>query len=438
MTTMTAPVDTEFADLPCADPASLGMDAKHLERVDARMAQAVERGEVPGVVTVVLRHGHVAHVSAHGHLDSERRNALPIDALFRMYSQTKPVTAALTMQLQEEGVFYVDEPITKWLPEFEGREVLSLLDPPNKVRGQGLLMGQTVPMQRQITIRDLLTMTSGLPSFGNIPSAMFPLLEPAWSGTEFGITNPGVVDTSVSAEQRVLQMAQLPNARQPGAAWEYAADFDVLTQVLERATGQNLDQLFQERIFGPLGVEGCGFYCPPEDADRLVTNHHWSEDGALNPVERPEDSHKVRESLGQQISGNGLYGGVLMTPAAYTRFATMLLNGGELDGQRVLGRKTIELMTADHLQALTGEQINLVGPGYGFGFGYSVRREIAGTAIPGSIGTYGWGGAAGTYFIVDPTENLAALFFTHVFMYQFNPAAYLETDFEKGVYEALV
>jgi len=253
-------------------------------------------------------------------------------------------------------------------------------------------------------------MTSGLPSFGNIPSAMFPLLEPAWSGTEFGITNPGVVDTSVSAEQRVLQMAQLPNARQPGAAWEYAADFDVLTLLLERATGQNLDELFQDRIFGPLGVEGCGFYCPPGDADRLVTNHHWSEDGSLNPVERPEDSHKVRESLGQQIAGNGLYGGVLMTPAAYTRFAAMLLNGGELDGARVLGRKTIELMTANHLGAICGTEIDLTGPGFGFGFGYAVRDRIAGTAYPGSVGTYGWGGAAGTWFFVDPTENLAGLF----------------------------
>ena len=428
----------DFANLPSADPEALGIDPERLARTDARMAQAVRNGEVPGVVTVLLRHGHVAHVSAHGCLDAERQNPLPLDALFRMYSQTKPVTAALTMQLQEEGVFYVDEPITKWLPEFENRQVLLPLDPPNKVRGQGLLMGQTVPMTRPITIRDLLTMTSGLPSFGNIPSAMFPLLEPVWAGSEFGVTDPGVVDTSVSEEERVLAMAQLPNARQPGAAWEYAMDFDVLTVVLERATGRNLDELFQERIFAPLGIEGCGFYCPPQDAGRLVTNHHWGEDGGLNPVERPENSHKVRESIGRQISGNGLYGGVLMTPAAYTRFAAMLLNGGELDGARVLGRKTIELMTANHLGALCGTEIDLVGPGFGFGFGYSVRDRIAGTATPGSIGTYGWGGAAGTYFIVDPAENLAALFFTHVFMYQFNPAAYLETDFEKGVYEALV
>lgn len=429
---------TDFANLPVADPASLGIDPDRLARVDARMAQAVENGEVPGVVTVLVRHGHVAHVSSHGYLDSERKNPLPLDALFRMYSQTKPVTAALTMQLQEEGLFYVDEPITKWLPEFENRPVLSANDPPNKVRGQGLLMGQTVPMQRQITIRDLLTMTSGLPSFGNIPSALFPLLEPVWRGTGFGPTDGGVSDPDVVHEDLIKAMAQLPNARQPGAAWEYAMDFDVLTVLLERATGQNLDDLFQERIFGPLGVEGCGFYCQPRDADRLVTNHAWGEDGALNPFERPEDSEKVRETVGKQISGNGIFGGVLMTPDAYTRFATMLLNGGEFGGQRVLGRKTIELMTANHLDALCGTEIDLTGPGFGFGFGYAVRNRIAGTAYPGSVGTYGWGGAAGTWFFVDPAENLAGLFFTHVFMYQFNPVAYLETDFEKGVYESLM
>ena len=300
-----------------------------------------------------------------------------------MYSQTKPVTAAVTMQLQEEGLFYVDEPIVKWLPEFEGREVLSPLDPPNKVRGQGLLLGQTVPMTRQITIRDLLTMTSGLPSFGNIPSAMFPLLEPVWKGTGFGPNDGGMADPEVVHEDLITAMAQLPNARQPGAAWEYAMDFDVLTVLLERATGQNLDELFQERIFGPLGVTDCGFYCPPSDADRLVTNHHWGETGGLNPVERPEDSEKVRESVGKQISGNGIFGGVLMTPAAYTRFAAMLLNGGELDGQRVLGRKTIELMTADHVGSMCGQEIDLTGPGYGFGFGYAVRNRIAGNGDAG-------------------------------------------------------
>ncbi len=429
---------SDFANLPSADPAALGIDAKRLARVDARMAQAVENGEVPGVVTVLIRHGHIAHVSCHGYLDVERKNPLPEDALFRMYSQTKPVAAALTMQLQEEGLFYVDEPITKWLPEFEGREVLSPLDPPNKVRGTGLLLGQTVPMIRPITIRDLLTMTSGLPSFSNIPSAMFPLLEPVWKGTGFGPTDGGIQDPDVVHEDLIMAMSQLPNARQPGAAWEYAMDFDVLTVLLERATGQNLDDLFQERIFGPLGIEGCGFYCPPQDAGRLVTNHHWGADGGLNPVERPEDSEKVRESVGKQISGNGLFGGVLMTPAAYTRFAAMLLNGGQLDGQRVLGRKTIQWMTADHVGEICGQEIDLTPPGYGFGFGYAVRNRLGGTAMAGSVGTYGWGGAAGTWFFVDPEEDLAGLFFTHVFGYQFNPTAYLESTFEKGVYEALV
>ena len=430
----------EFAGLPTADPADLGLDAARLARVDGLMAAAVESGELPGVATVVVRHGHVAHTSVHGYLDSATQTPLPMDALFRMYSQTKPVVAALTMQLQEEGLFLVDEPITKWLPEFEGRAVNAPLDPENRNRGQAIAIGgREVPMIRQIAIRDLLTMTSGLPSFGNTPSGLFPLIEPVWKGSGFGPTDNAMEDPDVVHEDMIKAMALLPNARQPGAAYEYAMDFDVLTVLLERATGQNRDQLLQERIFGPLGVEGCGFYCQPADAHRLVTNHLFDPSAGLVAFEPPENSSKVRESLGRQISGNGLFGGVLMTPAAYTRFAAMLLNGGELDGQRVLGRKTIELMTANHLGAICdGAEIDLAYPGFGFGFGYAVRTRLAGTAYPGSIGAYGWGGAAGTWFMVDPSENLALLFFTHIFLYQFNPNAYHETIFEKGVYEALV
>ena len=320
-----------------------------------------------------------------------------------MYSQTKPVVAALTMQLQEDGVFFVDHPITNWLPEFEGRQVAAPRSSAQRVRGVPLQLGSTEPMQRPITIRDLLTMTSGLPSIGNTPSALWPLLAQVWGGSDFDPSNLGAPDPDRVHEDMVIACAQLPNARQPGAGWEYGFDFDVLTVLLERATGQSLDTLLQERIFAPLGIEDCGFYCPPSQADRLVTNHHWGPDGSLIPRERPEDSEKVRESLGRQVSGNGLFGGVLMTPAGYTRFAQMLLNGGELDGQRILGRKTIELMTANHI----GDwDIDLaVGPGYGFGFGYATLKTIGKGALPGSPGTFGWGGAAGTIVLRRPRRR---------------------------------
>ena len=426
---------SEFAGLPVATPEDVGFDSARLARIDATMAQAVERAEVPGVVTVVLRHGQVAHCGVHGCLDIERKTPLTLDSLFRMYSQTKPVVAALTMQLQEDGFFIVDHPITNWLPEFEGRQVAAPLSSSQHVRGVPLQLGATEPMQRPITIRDLLTMTSGLPTIGNTPSALWPLLAQVWGGSDFDPTNLGAADPDRVHEDMVIACAQLPNARQPGAGWEYGFDFDVLTVLLERATGQSLDTLLQERIFAPLGIEDCGFYCPPSQAPRLVTNHHWGPDGSLIPRERPEDSEKVRESLGRQVSGNGLFGGVLMTPAGYTRFAQMLLNGGELDGQRILGRKTIELMTANHI----GDwDIDLaVGPGYGFGFGYATLKTIGKGALPGSPGTYGWGGAAGTSFFVDPVEDIVGLFFTHVFMFQFNPTADLAERFQKHIYEAL-
>ena len=354
-------------------------------------------------MTVVLRHGQVAHAGVYGCLDIERETPLALDSLFRMYSQTKPVVAALTMQLQEDGIFFVDHPITNWLPEFEGRQVAAPLSSSQHVRGVPLQLGATEPMQRPITIRDLLTMTSGLPSIGNTPSALWPLLAQVWGGSDFDPSNIGAPDPDRVHEDMVIACAQLPNARQPGAGWEYGFDFDVLTVLLERATGQSLDTLLQERIFAPLGIEDCGFYCPPSQADRLVTNHHWGPDGSLIPQERPEDSEKVRESLGRQVSGNGLFGGVLMTPAGYTRFAQMLLNGGELDGQRILGRKTIELMTANHI----GDwDIDLaVGPGYGFGFGYATLKTIGKGALPGSPGTYGWGGAAGTIVLRRPRRR---------------------------------
>ena len=429
----------EFAGLPVVSPEEVGLDSARLARIDATMAAAVERGAAPGAITVIARQGKVVHSSAHGWLDSERQTPLPMDALFRMYSQTKPVVAALTMQLQEEGLFFVDHPITNWLPEYEGREVLAPLSLIQHIRAP-LALGATQPMERQITIRDLLTMTSGLPTVGNMPAALWPLVAQAWGGSEFSPTAAGRPDPEAVHEEMVVASAALPNARQPGAGWEYGFDFDVLTVLLERATGQSLDTLLQERIFAPLGITDCGFYCPPADAERLVTNHFFDQNGALLAEEKPENSQKVRESLGKQVSGNGLFGGVLMTPAAYTRFAQMLLNGGELDGARILGRKTVELMTANHIG---GGEVELVlpggfGPGYGFGFGYCTLKTIGKGALPGSPGTYGWGGAAGTWFFVDPVEQLIGLFFTHVAMYQINPEADLAERFQKQTYEALL
>jgi CubicO group peptidase (beta-lactamase class C family) len=388
------------------------------------------------VATVVARHGRVVHTDAQGYLDIERANPMPMDALYRMYSQTKPVTAVAIMQLQEDGILFLDEPVSKYLPEFGNRQVAVFGKPSERVRGTLSVGVSTVPARREITLFDLLTMTSGLPGFSRTPSVLSPLLNQAWYGSGFLADDSRPINDPVgSYRDMVLKLAALPLHAQPGEVWNYGSDFDLLTLVVERATGKPLDEVLHERIFAPLGMNDTSFYCSPEHLGRLVTEHMWDEKGSIAVRDRPESTEKAGANERRLISGNGLFGGVLSTAADFTRFAQMLLNGGTLDGVRILGRKSVELMTTNHI----GErEVDIVvPPGYGFGFGYAVRKGIAGSVMPGSAGTFGWGGAAGTWFFVDPVEDLFGLFFTHVFGYQFSPTADLFQRFEKMTYEAL-
>ena len=426
---------TEFAGLPVAEPEDAGFCPERLERIEAVMDAAAEARDVPGTATVVLRQGKVVHRHASGHLDVDREAPVAMDTLFRMYSQTKPVTAAVVMSLFEDGAFLLNEPVSKWLPEFENPQVVAYLGAEDQVRG-GLPAAATVPARREITLFDLLTMTSGLPGVSRTPAAYWPQMEPTWEGTGFFNPDEGVNDPRLPYEEKVLAIAEVPLFAQPGETWNYGSDFDVLSLFLTRLTGQDLDTLFRERIFDPLGMDDSRFYCKAGDQERLATEYQWDEDGHIAMRERPENAEKAAGTNRGLMSGNGLFGGMLSTPQDYTRFAQMLLNGGTLDGVRVLGRKTVDLMTMNHIGTRNIDIV--VGPNYGFGFGYSVRKDVGGSFSPGSIGQFGWGGAAGTYFFVDPVEDLAGLFFTQVFMYQFQPTADLPERFEKLTYEALV
>ena len=426
---------TNFAGLPLADPQDAGFCPHRLGRIAGVMDAAVRDLKVPGTATMVLRHGKVVHQHASGRLDMDREAPVAMDSLFRMYSQTKPVTAAVVMSLFEDGAFFLDEPVSKWLPEFEAPRVMAYPGPADRVRA-GIAMAATVPAYREITLFDLLTMTSGLPAVARTPAAYWPQMEPTWEGTGFFGPQEKANEPEHSYEEKVLAIAEVPLFAQPGETWNYGSDFDVLSLFLTRLTGQDLDTLYQERIFGPLGMGDSRFYCAEGDADRLVTEYQWDEDENLAVRERPEEAEKARPSNRDLMSGNGMFGGMLSTPADYARFAQMLLNGGELDGARVLGRKTVDLMTTNHIGT---RDIDLgVGPNQGFGFGYSVRKGLGGSFTPGSAGQFGWGGAAGTYFFCDPAEDLAGLFFTQVFLYQFLPTADLPERFEKLTYEALV
>ena len=428
-------MSTELAGLPIAEPEDAGFSPERLARIGTVMDTAANAGEIPGTATVVLRHGKVVHMHASGRLDMEREAPVGVDTLFRMYSQTKPVTAAVIMSLFEDGAFFLNDPVSKWLPEFENPRVVAYPGPEQTVRG-GLALGATVPAQREITLFDLLTMTSGLPGMSRTPAAYTAQMEPTWEGTGFFGEDERPNDPELSYEEKVVAIADVPLFAQPGETWNYGSDFDVLSLFLTRLTGQDLDTVFRERIFEPLGMHDSSFYCAEGNLSRLATEYRWDEDENLAIRERPEDAEKGRKSNRELMSGNGMFGGMLSTPADYARFAQMLLNGGELDGARVLGRKTVDLMTANHIGA---RNIDLaVGPNYGFGFGYSVRKGVGGSFMPGSAGQFGWGGAAGTYFFCDPAEDLAGLFFTQVFMYQFLPTADLSERFEKLTYEALV
>ena len=235
----------------------------------------------------------------------------------------------------------------------------------------------------------------------------------------------------------VLAIADMPLYAHPGDRWNYGSDFDVLSLFLTRLTGKDLDELFRERLFDPLGMDDSGFYCDDADESRLVTDHTWDAEGNLITRDRPETAEKVRSRSRNLRSGNGLFGGMLTTPPDYARFAQMLLNGGELDGVRILGRKTVELMTSNHLgdreiDLFADPKLRLrprlLSP--------QVDRALL---LPRLPGTFGWGGAAGTWFFVDPVEDLVGCFFNHVFLYGNRPGgmADLTRRFMKLTYQAL-
>ena len=422
--------------LPMGEARELGFAPERLARIGRTMDAGVDARAIPGAVTILARKGKVVHTHVAGKLDLDRAAQLGTDSLFRMYSQTKPITAAVVMALFEEGAFMLNDPISKWLPEFANPKVQSLPRSKDRVRVPAVAAGTVEPAHREITIFDLLTMTSGVPSMSRTPAQYSPWLSRAWEGTGFAPGDIEFNNPKLSYDEMVAALAAVPLHSQPGATWQYGSDFDVISLLLTRATGKNLDELFREKILGPLGMTETAFYCPEAKLDRLVTDHQWDLAGKLAIRDRPETAEKAGRSNRKLRSGNGLFGGLLCTPWDYTRFAQMLANGGELDGVRVLGRKTVELMATNHI----GErEVDIVlGPGYGFGFGVCVRKGIDGGFTPGSAGTWGWGGAAGTWFFIDPKEELVGLFFTHVFGYQFLATADLHQRFEKLAYEALV
>jgi CubicO group peptidase (beta-lactamase class C family) len=356
------------------------------------MQRYIDRKEVPGVVTLVARRGRVVHLEAVGFKDAEAKTSMTADTVFRIASMTKPITSVAAMMLYEEGHFLLSDPISKWLPEFAEMKVAQLPAPDERVGAPYKL----VPALRPITIRHLLTHTAGL------PNSYRGLTQP---DHERASARQNANETMADVTKR---LAKLPLNFQPGEAWEYGPATNVLGNLVEVISGQSLDVFFRKRIFEPLGMQDTYFYLPGSKVNRLAALYQPDANRKIKLVEAPTIESRWVKPPHVFFAGGG---GLVSTVADYVRFHQMMLNGGELNGVRLLGRKTVELMTANHIGNLP---VWLTGPGYGFGLGYSVVKDIGDTGLSGSAGQYGWGGAFCTYFWVDPVEEMIGIVMTQV------------------------
>ena len=421
--------------LPFVEPEQVGLSSKRLSRIQPVMQQFIDDKKDPNFVTMVIRQGKIVHHEALGYMDLESKKPVDKNTIYRLWSNTKPITGAATMICVEEGLLTLDDPISKYIPAFKN-PVVRVLDPPRvQETGRAVTMGMipTIPANREVTIRDCLRNTTGFATANNAPIQyltefrdIFP--ERSW------FTGPNI---TASVEEAVEAQARLPLESHPGTRFEYQVGYPVIGRILEIVTGKTLSDFYEERILKPLGMKDSAFYLPEDKIDRFPACYRpapSSNGWELVVSEKPETSEKVTGPRTYFEAGGG-GGGVLSTVADYARFAQMLLNGGELDGVPILGRKSVELMSSSHTP--DDFYIPLTGPGFGFGMGVGVYK--GGTPpLMRSIGTYGWSGAAGTTCIIDPKEELIILCFTQVMMHRTMPGNTCHEDFERLVYQSLI
>ena len=409
--------------LPNGDAKALGFDPDRLAQISPAMQAYVDNKRVPNLVTMVVRKGQVVHLHACGVMDFESGKPVKPGTLFRLYSNTKPMAGVATMILYEQGLLTPDDPVDKFLPEMANLRVQL----PN---------GLTEPASRNITIRDCLTNTTSFSTPATIPLSYRDQYRDAletlgWSKSENFRPYP------INSRDRAAAMAQIPLADHPGKQFVYHMGFSILGAVLEAASGQSMGQFFKEQIFDPLGMADSDFYVPVGSLDRFPTCYMPRDnDGKVELVvqEAVESSEK---NIGPKVNFGvgGDNGGVLSTITDYARLGQMLLNGGELDGARILGRKSVDLMLANH----TGDMlIPMTGQGFHFGLGAAVYHGQDGKPQIPSPGTYGWGGAAGTTYFADPKEELMGLCFTQVMQAGVMPNNNYQETFQRMVYQSLV
>lgn len=385
----TAAAVTSAADLPTAPPEDLGFSAERFSRIVPVVKGEIEKGQYPGAVILVARKGKVVYFENIGQLDPGSGTPMTKDAIFRLYSMTKPYTSVAAMMLMEEGRLRLSDPVSKYIPAFAKLEVsVASTDPYT-----GATKYSNVPLDRPVTIQDLLRHTSGF-VYGAFTS--HPKVKELYA-------KEGVDWKDVTPAEQIERLAKVPLAHQPGTTFEYSLSTDVLGRVIEAISGMPLGQFLQERIFTPLAMTDSSFIVPPEKRDRLA--QPFAIDPATNT---PISLLDVTVAQKNDAGGAGSVG----TASDYARFLQMMINGGELDGVRLLSRTTVKYMTADHLGDAKFSGSTTLPAGTGWGLGFAVRRETGLFEVTGSAGEYFWAGAAGTGFYVDPKEDLIFVWMT--------------------------
>ena len=383
------------------EPDVAGMNEGRLERITEHFAsEYVDQGKIAGCQVTVVRGGHVAYHRSLGLMDRERHLAMRDDAIFRIYSMTKPIASVALMQLYEQGKFQLVDPVHRYIPEWRTLQV-------GEVQPDGSV--KLVKPQRPMNVRDVLMHTTGLAGAlmpGNPIDAAFGAARTA-AAAAGGMTLEGI--TAILAEH--------PLKFHPGTQWNYGLSTDIVGRLVEILSGQRFDDYLREQIFEPLGMVDTGFFVPPGSVDRFAACYQYRPANTPSLMDGPMASRYLRPRSYLSVAG-----GLVSTTHDYVAFCQMLANGGQLNGRRVLGRKTLELMTRNHLPGGATLMDMAVGgfgeagfEGVGFGLGFAVGLGPAATAMAGSVGDYYWGGAASTAFWIDPVEDLFAVFMTQLF-----------------------
>ena len=372
-------------------PENMALSKQRLARIASAFKADVEAGTIPGAVALIARRGELEYLEAFGYRDREKKLPMAVDSIFRIASMTKPMVSVAIMMLAEEGLIRLVNPVSNYLPEMKNAQVG--VEKTDAAGNRTLVME---PVRREMTVQDLLRHTSGV-TYGQFGDS---LVKQAYRAAN-------VFDPNQTTAQFITKLSKLPLQNQPGEVWDYSMSTDVLGRIVEVVSGMDLDRFISARITGPLDMRDTGFTVPAENAARIAEAQVDPKIGERPPMSR---TLTTRPNF---LSGGG---GMVSTAPDYRRFTQMLLNGGTLEGVRIISRKTVELMSSDHLppgiafSATTRAQFEESAPipefGQGFGLGFCVRRETGRNSSPGSAGDFYWSGVHGTYFWIDPREEL--------------------------------